>query len=100
MIRTTPVPVSGLASVTAIASGGYHSLALLLDGTIMAWGSNGSGQLGDGTTVTRRTPVPATGLTNVTAMAGGGLHSLALLSAGTVSAWRDHGSGQCGDCTL
>jgi alpha-tubulin suppressor-like RCC1 family protein len=77
--RTTPVPVSGLANVTALAGGGGHSLALLLDGTGMAWGFNDSGQLGDGTLITRTTPVPVSGLASVTAIASGGYHSLALL---------------------
>src|SRR5260370_42711989 len=35
VVRTTPVPVSGLANVTAIAGGGSHSLALLSDGTVI-----------------------------------------------------------------
>ena len=35
----------GLQDVTAIAAGGYHSLALRADGTVVAWGSNSSGQL-------------------------------------------------------
>ncbi len=42
-----PVAVSGLGEVTAIAAGTYHSLALLSNGTVMAWGSNDSGELGD-----------------------------------------------------
>ena len=82
-----PVPVSGLQFVTAVAAGGRHSLALLADGTVMAWGNNSSGQLGDGTTVTRSVPVQAQGLTN---------HSLALLSNGTVMAWGSNESGQLG----
>ncbi|HUR24353.1 MAG TPA: RCC1 domain-containing protein [Acidimicrobiales bacterium] len=32
--------------MTHIAAGAHHSLALLSDGTIWAWGSNALGQLG------------------------------------------------------
>ena len=52
-----PAQVGTLAGVTAIASGGRHNLALLAGGTVMAWGANESGQLGDGTTTQRNTPV-------------------------------------------
>ncbi len=45
----TPVGITGLTNVTAIAAGGAHALALLNNGTVMAWGLNGDGQLGDGT---------------------------------------------------
>ena len=56
------VPISGLTGVTAIAAGKTYSLALLADGTVRAWGGNGSGQLGDGTTTGRNTPVAVGGL--------------------------------------
>ncbi|HHT9160060.1 MAG TPA: hypothetical protein ACFYEH_09370 [Candidatus Brocadiaceae bacterium] len=36
-----------------IACGYYHSIALNSDGTVWAWGSNGYGQFGDGTTTNR-----------------------------------------------
>src|SRR6185369_17064121 len=81
----TPVQVRGLSGVVAIAGGSEHSLALKSDGTVWAWGSGYSGQLGDGnfyTTGNRgvATPVQVSGLTSVTAIAGGGEHSLALKS--------------------
>jgi alpha-tubulin suppressor-like RCC1 family protein len=51
-----------------------------------AWGYNGSGQLGNGTTTLSRAPVAVPGLSGVTAIAAGGEHSLALLADGTVRA--------------
>ncbi len=96
--RLTPVRVSVLIGVTAIAAGGVHSLALS-NGRVWVWGINWAGQLGDGTTTTRVTPVQVSGLTNVTAIAGGGIHSLALKSDGTVWAWGANGIGELGDGT-
>jgi len=70
--------VSGLTGVTAIAGGGYHTIALKNDGTVWNWAENGSGQLGDGTTISRYTPVQVSGLTNVTVIASGNYHTIAL----------------------
>ena len=110
----TPVPVSGLTGVTALAGGKRHSLALLSNGTVMAWGENDWGQLGDGThtgpeschatyasasgdTVACSTaPVPVEGLSGVVAIAAGAQDSYALLSNGTVMAWGDNEVGQLG----
>ncbi len=97
----TPVSVSGLSGVTALASGDYHSLALLSDGTMRAWGYNYYGQLGTGTAPTGgcaciHTPVPVINLSGVTAIAAGGVHSLALLGDGTIRSWGENSQGQLG----
>ena len=42
---------------TSISAGGYHSIAIGSDGNTYAWGHNYSGQLGDGTDITRSIPV-------------------------------------------
>jgi alpha-tubulin suppressor-like RCC1 family protein len=91
-----PVPVTGLKFVTAVAAGGRHSLALLANDTVVAWGANGLGQLGDGSTTESSVPVAVQGLSGVTAIAAGGSHSLALLANGTVMAWGDNEAGQLG----
>ncbi|MDQ0059947.1 RCC1 domain-containing protein [Paenibacillus harenae] len=95
--RHTPVQVQGLDSVSAIAAGYSHSLALNSNGTVWAWGSNSSGQLGDASTTTRYTPVQVTNLGSVTAIAAGSSHTLAVKSDGTVWAWGDNFSGELGD---
>ncbi len=103
-----PQPVSGLSGVTAIAASSLHSLALLSNGTVMAWGFNERGQLGDGVEVgpekcsgrsCSRSPVPVSGLSGVTAIAAGEYDSLALLTNGTVMAWGDDSYGELGDAT-
>jgi Regulator of chromosome condensation (RCC1) repeat/IPT/TIG domain len=94
-----PVPVTGLSGVVAISAGDDHNLALLENGTVMAWGVNNDGQLGDNSTEESDVPVSVSGLSGVAAVSAGGFHSLALLSGGTVMAWGDNGNGQLGTGT-
>gem|GEM_PF-3259178 len=91
-----PTPVGGLSEVVQVSVGSYHSLALLADGTVMAWGTNRIAELGDGTLEDRLTPVRVPGLSNVVAVSAGSGSSLALLADGTVMAWGANGSGQLG----
>jgi Regulator of chromosome condensation (RCC1) repeat len=95
-----PVEVTGLSEgATAIAAGEAHSAALLNNGTVMNWGVNGAGELGNGTETQSDVPVAVSGLSEVTAIAAGGYHSLVLLKNGTVKAWGANLSGQLGDGT-
>jgi hypothetical protein len=104
--RLIPVQVSDLGSgsgVTAVGGGFSHTLALKSDGTVLAWGANSNGQLGDGTTAKRLTPVQTSGLgigSEVAVVSAGGFHSLALQSNGTVLAWGANANGQLGDGTV
>jgi trimeric autotransporter adhesin len=71
----TPNP-PGLSNVVGVAAGYDHDLALLGDGTVVAWGQDYDGQ----------TNVPPS-LSNVVAIAAGYYHNLALRRDGTVVAW-------------
>lgn len=95
----TPVQVSGLTDVKAIAAGMHHSLALKADGTVRAWGSNVSGPLGDGTNNNSNTPVKVKNLTGIKAIAASMFHSVVLKDDGTVLAFGFNNQGQLGDGT-
>jgi alpha-tubulin suppressor-like RCC1 family protein len=96
--RKTPIQVPHLANVSAIAAGGYHSLAIS-NGFVWAWGYNASGQLGDGTTTQRKTPVRISGLSNIVAIAASDDDSFAVKSDGTLWAWGSNVNGKLGDGT-
>ena len=87
--------VSGLGTITAVAAGTTHVLALDNTGVVWAWGDNFYGALGDGTTTDRLTPVQL-GLTSVVAIAAGANHSLAVNSSGELYVWGRNGNGQLG----
>jgi alpha-tubulin suppressor-like RCC1 family protein len=78
-------------TISIIAAGSRHSLALGSDGTVYAWGSKTSGQLGNGTTTSSSVPIAlnASSFNNKTIVdvAAGLAHSLALASDGTVFCW-------------
>ncbi|HEU5453104.1 MAG TPA: hypothetical protein VFU76_14010, partial [Terriglobales bacterium] len=92
-----PSGVGRLSNVMTVAAGRNHSLAVSSDGSVLAWGLNGSGQLGNGTTTPSSVPASVPGVSGAVAVAGGGAHSVALQSDGTVWAWGDGTSGQLGN---
>jgi len=92
-----PMPVQGLMDVTAISASQFHSMALRSNGTVMAWGGNTTGWLGDGTTTPSDVPVEVQGVTDAVAVAAGNVHSLVLLRDGTVLAFGSDEYGQLGN---
>lgn len=71
-----PSPPSGLTGVIKLAASNFHSLALKEDGTVVAWGANGFGQLN----------VPA-GLNDAVDVAAGADYSVALRANGQLVRW-------------
>jgi alpha-tubulin suppressor-like RCC1 family protein len=96
--KFTPVQVSSLSNIVAVAGGGSHTLALSSNQLVWAWGDNTYGQVGDGTTTRRPSPVLLS-LTNVVSIAAGENHSLAI-GGGTIMAWGRNDQGQLGDGTI
>lgn len=99
-----PVEVSqnqGLAGVAFISAGYAHSCALLKNGKVMCWGSNGKGELGDGTTTDSNYAVEVQGLNGIAkAISAGKNYSCATLSDNTVKCWGSNSSGQLGYDTV
>ena len=90
-----PTQIPGLAGITHLAATGDHVLALANSGTVYAWGANGAGELGDGTTTNRSTPEPLS-LGGVIKVAAGLGSSAAVRSDGTLLTWGDNGYGELG----
>jgi len=98
---TDPTDPSGLLTgVTAVSAGENHALALKNEGSVVAWGLNMSGQLGDNFAAVNFSPVPVrvvenagttpvTYLTNVIAISAGSTQNMALKADGSVWSWGD-----------
>ena len=95
-----PQIVPSLTGVVALAVGGYHNCALKSDTSVVCWGLNTFGEIGDGTTIERDSPTTVPGLSGVVALTTGVTNTCAAKSDGTVSCWGDNRLGQLGDGTL
>lgn len=96
---TTPVQVTGVSDVTAVASAVSTNYALESNGTLWAWGYGADGELGDGATSNSSTPVQVQlpSGTDVVAVAAGWDFAEALTSTGKVYAWGIDTSDQLGN---
>jgi alpha-tubulin suppressor-like RCC1 family protein len=106
-LRAIAVDVSGALAgktITHIAAGNFHSVALASDGTVYTWGKGASGQIGNGSTNNQFTPVAVStsgvlaGKT-VTAISAGTSFCLALASEGSIYSWGENFRGQLGNST-
>ncbi|MGI6587298.1 MAG: cadherin-like beta sandwich domain-containing protein [Peptococcia bacterium] len=127
IIVNCPIPNGALMEIAKaagkrIATSRGHSLALKADGSVVAWGDNGSGQCTvpaeaqssvvsiaagtsyslalkeDGTVVTWgrcSEEIPVSARSGVVDIVAGETHFLALKADGSVVAWGNNGSGQC-----
>jgi alpha-tubulin suppressor-like RCC1 family protein len=77
-----------------IDSSNNHSLAVMSDGSLWAWGSNDYGQLGDGTKSLKSSPVKI--MDNVLSVSAGYNYSLAIKTDGSLWAWGNNMYGQLG----
>gem|GEM_PF-5002908 len=91
------IPVSGNAATPTVSLGAQHALALRSDGTVVAWGSDESGQLGAGRLPFETRPGMVAGLAGVRSISSGLNHSLAVRADGTVWTWGNNYDGQLGN---
>ncbi len=95
--RGTPVEVTGIGSVVELAGGSEHTCARLESGRVACWGSNGAGQLGHQSSVSRR-PAPTTvrNVTDAIDLALGTSHTCVARKSGEVSCFGDTEYGALG----
>jgi alpha-tubulin suppressor-like RCC1 family protein len=90
-----PIKVAGVANAVAVGKSCSSAYAVLSDGTLKAWGSNGGGKLGDGTTSDRQTPVTVSIPSKaISSIAVSDSHVIARASDGTVWGWGSNSQSQ------
>lgn len=94
---TAGILFSQIIFAQQLGAGVGFSLSLCNDSTVKAWGQNGNGGLGNGSTANSFAQVSVTGLNHIVAIATESNHSLALKDDGTVWAWGYDQFGQLGD---
>lgn len=101
--RSSPVQVGSFSYWKSVSAGRGHSIAIHNDGTLWTWGTNTSGQLGNGTVdiLSFSTSLPTQiGLLTDWKQADGGLDfTVAVKTNGTLWTWGGNASGQLGDGT-
>jgi alpha-tubulin suppressor-like RCC1 family protein len=101
LLRVVVLPTAGgvkTRRALRLAAGQAHTLVLLDDGTVWAWGDNQFGQLGDGTLIDRSAPVQVLGFDDrVRAIAAGTNHSIAVQEDGRVFTWGRNDHDELGD---
>jgi alpha-tubulin suppressor-like RCC1 family protein len=93
---SSPKQVGALTNWSTVSGGGRFCAAIKTDGTLWAWGNNGSGQLGSGNTTLYSSPKQVGSLTNWLYIASGYSFVLAIKTNGTLWSWGQNVYGQLG----
>ena len=99
--NTVSIAVAGQIGLDRIAGGDSHTCVVNNAGGVLCWGSNGTGEPGNGANTESDSPVPVKGLSSGVVAVGAGQHfSCALTKAGGVMCWGQGGSGDLGNNTM
>lgn len=99
VIEVGPSIASLATTLTGINPGGLHTCAIDATQRLSCWGYNGSGTVGDGTTINRYSPVAIGGIADFSQVATGHAHSCALTIDGAAWCWGRNLDGALGDGT-
>ena len=92
-------PTTGIRHSYQLSTRGLHSCSILDNGSLMCWGLNNRGQIGDGTTTNAHTPqlVDLGSGAIVTEVANGYRHTCATLENGSLYCWGQNSAGELGN---
>ncbi|MCL2609750.1 MAG: hypothetical protein FWD94_07600, partial [Treponema sp.] len=98
-IKNTPTAIAAGQRWVSVSAGGGHTMGIKPDGSLWAWGSNSTGQFGDGTTSGWYEPVATAFGQTWTSVSAGSWHTVGIKPDGSLWAWGSNKQGQLGDGT-
>ena len=99
MSSAEPVAVTGGLVFRALSAGTAFTCGVTTSDEAWCWGSNWTGQLGDGTTSDSPQPVRTAPGLRLRAVVAGGVHACGIAVDGLAYCWGDNRVGQLGDGT-
>jgi len=91
---SAPKQVPGLVNILAVTTGANHACALSAFGTVLCWGANGKGQLGNNTITPAKFPTTVEGITDAVSLSAGAYFTCATEGNGDASCWGANDSGE------
>ena len=89
--------MAGGLNFVALSAGYSHACGLTRDGAAYCWGSNGSGELGNGTTQESTSPIAVSGGLTFAAITAGQGATCGVTTGGAAYCWGYNGYGQLGN---
>jgi alpha-tubulin suppressor-like RCC1 family protein len=93
------LPVADTHLFIAISAGAASACGLTIGNSILCWGRNDFGQLGDGTTASNPRPTIVRGNLHFVSVSTGRVHACGLTDDGAAYCWGGNGQGQLGNGT-
>ncbi len=94
-------PVAGITDAIALSAGANHTCAVRLNGRVLCWGNNASGQVGNGMAgAPVAMPIEVAGIVDAVGVAAANLHTCVVRKTGGVRCWGSNSYGQLGDGSM
>jgi len=93
---TIPLQLPPQYHFVDLVAGYYHTCGVLTDRSVVCWGDNGDGQLGDGTYKTSSTPVRVAGNVKFSSVTVGATHTCGVAVDGRGYCWGSNRLGELG----